>query len=247
MTGKLDDPRVAVEWPRRLIIGKMISFLRRRYLNVFHLSKSHGNPNQTLRINYLDDFSKGALSKWHADYFNFIIGSSAAFQEVLRELRENMLSIGVKENPGSSPSASASDPALPPSPPQWEVDGWTSAMDLARVVDEVLNALATRYMQYVTIQEARVSGATAQSLSKITVLTMLFVPLSTFAGILSMSDEFLPGRSKAWLFWTVSIPFLLSLAFLYWRQQLFQVVKDRKRDWMQILEKRRSIRGDSYV
>jgi hypothetical protein len=98
------------------------------------------------------------------------------------------------------------------------------------------NALATGYLQYITIQEARISNGNAQSLSKITVLTMLFIPLSTVASIFSTGGDFLPGNSKAWVFWVVSIPVLLMLAHLYWRQELVQALMKKRQSLLLLLE-----------
>ncbi|KAI4594749.1 hypothetical protein KJ359_007552 [Pestalotiopsis sp. 9143b] len=246
----LDDPRAAVELPRKLVIAMLISFLRRRYMNLLRLQSAHAKknralePNQTCKINYLANFSGGALSRWHNDYFNFLIGSRAAMKEVIREVQENMVALGVAARHGGAPTP---DTAGAAAPPQWEADGWASVMDQARVVDGLLATLAAAYVQYMTIQEARVSGANAQSLSRITVLTMLFVPLSTIAGIFSMSDDYLPGRPRAWVFWVVSVPCLLSLAYLYWRQQLAEAVAERRGNWMQVLERGKGRKDDSHV
>lgn len=83
------------------------------------------------------------------------------------------------------------------------------------MLDETLKSIADGYMQYVAIQEAQVSNSNAQSLSRLTLLTMLFVPLSTLASIFSMSGVFLPGQTKAWMFWIVALPVIAMLAFLY--------------------------------
>lgn len=250
----LDDPRSVVELPRKLVIAMLISFLRRRYMNLLRLQSAHAKknralePNQTCKINYLANFSGGALSRWHNDYFNFLIGSRAAMKEVIREVQENMVALGVAARHGGAPPPHATtEAAAAAPPPQWEVDGWASVMDQAHMVDGLLATLAAAYVQYMTIQEARVSGANAQSLSRITVLTMLFVPLSTIAGIFSMSDDYLPGKPRAWVFWVVSIPFLLSLAYLYWRQQLAEAVAERRGNWMQAFERGKGRKDDSHV
>jgi hypothetical protein len=249
---ELDDPKAAVEWPRKIVISMMLSFTRRRYLNLLRLQNTKlkpqpnqmkPQPHQTLRINSLANFSEGALSKWHDQYFNFIVGSSAAMKEVSREMEENMASAGISVKHGITQGSEGR--AAPP--PLWETDGWLSIMDLSHAVEDLLASLATGYMQYITIQEARVSGANAQSLSKITVLTMLFIPLSTIAGIFSMSDDYLPGKSRAWVFWVVSIPFLLSLAYLYWRQKLLEVLIKKRLDLSHLLGKGKKSKDVSYV
>jgi hypothetical protein len=185
---EMDNPVAVVKFPRKLVIGIMLAFLRRRYLNLLRIQKTHVKPNQTFRHNYLSSFSEGALSSWHDEFFDFIVGSCAAMKELIREMEENMVSLGLPMK-----NETARNSSLTGGPPQWEIDGWRSVLDLVHVLDGLTNALATGYLQYISIQEARISNGNAQTLSKITVLTMLFIPLSTVASIFSMSGDFLPG------------------------------------------------------
>jgi hypothetical protein len=230
---EINNPVAVVEFPRKLVIGIMLAFLRRRYLNLLRIQKTHVKPNQTLRHNYLSSFSEGALSSWHDEFFDFIVGSLAAMKELIREMEENIVSLGLPMK-----NATSWDSFVAGGPPQWEIDGWTSVLDLAHVVDGLTNALATGYLQYISIQEARISNGNAQSLSKITVLTMLFIPLSTVAGIFSMSGDFLPGSPRAWVFWAVSIPVLMTLAYLYWRQELVEVLMRKRQSLLLLLEQK---------
>jgi len=231
--GELDNPMVVVKFPRKLVIGIMLAFLRRRYLNLLRIQKTHVKPNQNLRNNYLSSFSEGALSSWQDEFFDFIVGSCAAMKELIREMEENMVSLGLPMENGTGWKS-----GLPGGPPQWEIDGWRSVMDLAHTVDWLTNSLATGYLQYISIQEARVSNGNARSLSKITVLTMLFIPLSTVASIFSMGGDFLPGNSRAWVFWVVSIPVLMMLAYLYWRQELVEGLMRKRQSLLLLLEQK---------
>ncbi|KAN0108770.1 hypothetical protein V8E51_008512 [Hyaloscypha variabilis] len=228
---ELDNPLAVVSFPRKLIIGIMLAYLRRRYLNLLRIQKTHIKPTHTLRNNYLSNFSEGALSSWHDEFFDFIVGSCAAMKELIREMDENVVSLGL---PMSNRAARDSNDAKVPL--QSEIDGWKSVLDLAHVVEGLTSALATGYLQYITIQEARISNGNAQSLSKITVLTMLFIPLSTVASIFSMGGDFLPGNSSAWVFWVVSIPVLMMLAYLYWRQELVQMLMKKRQSLLLLLE-----------
>lgn len=155
-------------------------------------------------------------------------------KEIIRELEDNMVSLGLPMKNGT-----AWNSGIPGEPQQWEIDGWISVMDLAHNVDGLANVLATGYLQYITIQEARISNSNEQNLSKITVLTMLFIPLSTVSGFFSMSDDFLPGSPRAWVFWVVSIPLLILLAYLYWRQELVQALMRKRQSLLLRLEQRK--------
>jgi hypothetical protein len=230
---EMDNPMAVVKFPRKLVIGIMLAFVRRRYLNLLRIQKTHVKPNQTFRHNYLSSFSEGALSSWHDEFFDFIVGSCAAMKELIREMEENMVSLGLPMK-----NETARNSGVAGGPPQWEIDGWRSVLDLVHVLDGLTNALATGYLQYISIQEARISNGNAQSLSKITVLTMLFIPLSTVASIFSMSGDFLPGNPKAWVFWVVSVPVLMMLAYLYWRQELVEALMRKRQSLLLLLERR---------
>jgi hypothetical protein len=67
---------------------------------------------------------------------------------------------------------------------------------------------------------------------------MLFIPLSTVASIFSMSGDFLPGNPKAWVFWVVSVPVLMMLAYLYWRQELVEALMRKRQSLLLLLERR---------
>lgn len=212
------EPIDAVQVPRKLVISTLIAYLRRRYLNIVNIQKSRFAPNNTLRHDYLYSFSEGVLSNWHDKLFDFIVGACAAIKEFSQEMEDNIIALGL-----NTPKGVAARTA-----PQWEIDGWKSVRDLTNVLEKMINSIATDYLQYVSMQEARVSNSNAQSLSRITVLTMLFIPLSTVASIFSMGDDFLPGKPRAWVFWVVSLPVLMILAYLYWHQQLVRIWTQRR-------------------
>ncbi|OAL54563.1 hypothetical protein IQ07DRAFT_272736 [Pyrenochaeta sp. DS3sAY3a] len=204
----LYDPLRVVEIPRRLVISNLISYVRRRYINVVNIQNSEFR-HRALRHDYLCRFSQSNYSSWSAHLFDFIIGSQAAMKEFSREMDDNIVALGL-----DNPNACA---------PQWERDGWLSVKELCSLVQQTIDAFATGYLQYVTLEEAHVSNGSAQNVSRITVLTMLFVPLSTVASIFSMGGDFLPGQARAWVFWVVAIPLLAILACLYWYQILVRM------------------------
>ena len=141
---EIDNPMAIVKFPHKLVVGKMLAFLRRRYLNLLRIQKTHVKPNQPLRYNYLSSFSEGALSSWHDELFDFIVGSCAAMKELIREMEENIVSLGLPMKNGTAWNSGVAG-----GPPQWEIDGWRSVLDLAHVVDGLTNALATGYLRLV--------------------------------------------------------------------------------------------------
>jgi hypothetical protein len=197
------DPLSATNHIRRLVASTTIAYLRRRYLNLVNIQKSD-TLLQMMRQNYLASFSKNSYASWSSEFFDFIVGSQAAVKVFSREMEDNITALGLNDAGCLAP--------------QWERDVWLTVKELTAVVAETIDAFANGYLQYVTIQEARASSGNAKSLSRITVLTMLFIPLSTVASILSMSGDFLPGQAKSWVFWAVALPLLAMIAYLYWRQ-----------------------------
>lgn len=221
-TIQTDSPLTVVEIPRRLVIAITISYLRRRYANLVKLQNGSPLGPQTMQHTFLSGFSKSSCSTWSSEFFDFIVGHRAAMRICMRELDYDIVALGL-----DSPRSSA---------PHWEQDGWHSIKELACMLDETLKSIADGYMQYVTIQEARVSNSNAQSLSRITMLTMLFIPLSTLASIFSMSGDFLPGQDKAWVFWVVALPVLAVLLLLYCSRILGALYRRKRHQLLPLFE-----------
>jgi hypothetical protein len=216
------DPLSVVELPRKIVMSALIAYLRRRYLNLINIQNNNSIP-QIMRQNYLASFSKNSYSNWSSEFFDFIVGSQAAMKVFAREMDDNTAALGLDSTESSAP--------------QWEKDGWLAIKELTGVVAETVDSFAHGYLQYVTIQEARASSGNAQSLSRITVLTMLFVPLSTVASIFSMGGDFLPGQAKAWVFWVAALPLLAVVAYLYWHHVFAGVLQQKKQDLLPLYEK----------
>ncbi|KAF2109778.1 hypothetical protein BDV96DRAFT_452151, partial [Lophiotrema nucula] len=195
-TMRCDSAFDTTAFARKLVIAHLVAFIRRRYLNLLTVQKNQ----HALRHNYLSDFTKSCFSTWNDNYYDFIVGTCAAMKEFSREIDDNLVALGLDSRESAR---------------QWEVDGWKSVRETTRTVSKLADSFATSYLQYISIQEARVSNSNAHSLSRITVLTMLFIPLSTVASIFSMGGDFLPGERKAWVFWVAAIPVIFVLAYLY--------------------------------
>lgn len=207
------SPWLVVDYPRKLVLATLIAYIRGRYVVLMSCQKTQ-RIQKALRHNFLVNFSDSSFSSWSNEFFDFMFGSCAAMNEWARETEENMTALGVE-----SPEYGV---------PQWEIDGWRSFRDMSHAVGAMTQAFANNYISYATISEAHTSNGSAKSLSKITLLTMLFIPLSTVASIFSMSEDFLPGKTRAWAFWAVSIPLLVTLAISYWRRGLIKVWCERR-------------------
>jgi hypothetical protein len=171
-----------VDNPRKLVLATLIAYIRGRYLLLMSCQKTQQIQN-ALRHNFLVNFSDSSFSSWSNEFFDFMFGSYAAMNEWSRETEENMTALRVE-----SPKYDV---------PQWKIDGWRSFRDMSHAVGAMTQAFVNNYISYATISEAHTSNGSAQSLSKITLLTMPLIPLSTVASIFSMSDDFLPGKTRA--------------------------------------------------
>lgn len=187
-------PRSCTDVARRLAICYFLSFLRRRILNMLRLQQ---NPRtailHTNRCDYLREFGEGLISSWHHEVFGFVVNIKYIMGLVNSEVKEQFEVLGL-HRPGA---------------PEWERDGWLTVQDYCGRVITMAEAFLQSYLQFTTMQEAQAANRNALSLAQITNVTMVFVPLSTIAAIFSMTDDFLPGESKGWVFWVTAVPVLL--------------------------------------
>lgn len=205
-------PIEAIEVPHKLLISHFMAFIRRRYHQLVTVQKSQ----QAFRNGYLSDFTEGCFANWNNVFYDYIVGTCAAMKEFLREVNENISELGL-DRPHNVIMAEGV--------PQWQIDGWKCIQEHTRFVDSLAQSFAARYLQFVSVQEARVSNSNALNLSRITVLTMLFIPLSTIASIFSMSGDYLPGEKRAWVYWVASMSVLVLLVCLYWQRRILELLK----------------------
>lgn len=89
---------------------------------------------------------------------------------------------------------------------------------------EAMIPLVTAYLQ---LAESRRTFSETRNVSRLTILALVFVPLSFVTGLFSMNEAFGPGGPKFWIYFVVAVP-ILSLVFWVakWRQSaLFSASK----------------------
>ncbi|KAF2825393.1 hypothetical protein CC86DRAFT_446724 [Ophiobolus disseminans] len=69
-----------------------------------------------------------------------------------------------------------------------------------------LEAMIPVVTSAVQLVESRRSLIATTNVSRLTVLALIFIPLTYVASIFSMSEQFGPGGSKFWVYFTVSVP-----------------------------------------
>lgn len=127
----------------------------------------------------------------------------------VEDLEEAMLSLGIDSQPPETGS-----------PKSWVQDDADfryllgQAKSLTKRVTE-LNSAFTGLTSIIgndqANAEAERSIQEAQSVRVLTLLATVFIPLSFTCGLLSMSDEYLPGSAKFWVFFAVSVPLVILI------------------------------------
>lgn len=69
-------------------------------------------------------------------------------------------------------------------------------------------------MSNVQLAESRQAFSEARNMGRLTVLTLLFVPLNFVSSLFSMNDIVSPGARLFWLYFAVAVPFLLVVVFV---------------------------------
>lgn len=69
-------------------------------------------------------------------------------------------------------------------------------------------------MSLVQISEARLSFAETANISRLTVLALVFVPLTYIASLFSMNPENVPGSERFWVYFAVALPVTLLVIFI---------------------------------
>ena len=171
------------------------------------------------RCDYLREFGTGVLSSWHHELFGFIVNVKYIMGLMAQEAADNVVALGL-DRPAVAiglshplfPRSSDAEGAREVVVQQWEQDGWLAIQEHCHKIIAMAEAFLQSYLQFTSMQEAQAANHNALSLARISNLTMVFIPLSAIAAVFSMTDEFMPGKSKNWIFWVTLLP-VLGLTF----------------------------------
>ncbi|KAL5380664.1 hypothetical protein DPSP01_007725 [Paraphaeosphaeria sporulosa] len=88
-----------------------------------------------------------------------------------------------------------------------------------RLTQQRIQSLLPVVMGAFSLLEAQHSVLKADLTIRLSSVALVFVPLGFTSSLLSMSDNFLPGKSLFWVFWVVSVPLIIGLFWwAYWVQ-----------------------------
>ena len=80
---------------------------------------------------------------------------------------------------------------------------------------QIENAASLVY-SHIHLAEARRAFGEAKNISRLTILSLFFIPLSYVSTLFSMNTAFVPGGPYFWVYFTVAIPVLLCVFGLAW-------------------------------
>ena len=93
------------------------------------------------------------------------------------------------------------------------LEDFSSICERLEYCGQRINSLMTIVLGATTLLEAQHANWETKSVSRLTILALVFAPLSFTTGLFSMSGRFLPGQPDGWVFWAVSVP-LIALVFI---------------------------------
>ncbi|KAL1595288.1 hypothetical protein SLS60_009978 [Paraconiothyrium brasiliense] len=107
--------------------------------------------------------------------------------------------------------------------------------DTIDTVGRRLESMLPVVMSFVQITDARRSFAETADISRLTVLALIFVPLTFVSSLFSMNTEYSPGSGDFWVYFTVAIP-ITGLVVLIARppvaltRKALEWVKERRKE-----------------
>lgn len=102
-----------------------------------------------------------------------------------------------------------------------DTQGWSMMLKDIQYIQKQLDDYSRSLEQMLTVAtsmvqllDSRRSILEAVSVRRLTYIALVFVPLSWVSSLFSMSDTYLPGHSRFWVYFAVAFP-LICLCFLY--------------------------------
>lgn len=199
------NPLAVTPFLRGFVLSKWVAHLN-------HLSRSYVETraalfSRTSRDPKSDDAFRHE-ARWGADWEEWLFETPMPFTTDLALYRlgaeNNMHALGIDvEDPFSYGFVGKRDAQM------WRYIR-SSCIDLQNMFQQLTNS----YTQVIALREAQASTAQAKLVRWLTILGTFFVPLSVVAGIMSMGDEFLPGKERFWVYPAVVGPVLLVVGLL---------------------------------
>ncbi|KAK5052721.1 hypothetical protein LTR84_002587 [Exophiala bonariae] len=201
-----EDPGSITLFAQKIVASQYMLLLSYYGFVLNHLSWS------LTRKDSLDSFGMGRVQRAWSDL--------QAYHRRLKDHHHNIglliLALQLSREPNS-----ASHPANQPSARTH--DAWKDTApdfvyietELERLKDHA-KGLQSSFTSLAGIAGNRQSLDEARSVRILTVLGMTFLPMSLVASLLSMGGDYLPGESRFWVYWAVSIPSVVLVFGISW-------------------------------
>jgi hypothetical protein len=122
--------------------------------------------------------------------------------DIVHNLEENMLALGI------APEKSKERPTL-----SWinSDEDFRHLLQRAKDLKEHADSLNDALTGLMGIVGNAQAGRETKTVKILTLIALVFIPLSFTSGLFSMGDEYLPGERRFWTFFAVSIPLILII------------------------------------
>lgn len=86
-----------------------------------------------------------------------------------------------------------------------------------RKFKEKVESLTSIVTGVLSVRQADTAQKATKLVSRLTVIALVFIPLSFTAGIFSMGGDFQPGSSHFWVYFAAAVPITLTVLVLAWQ------------------------------
>ncbi|KAF5964082.1 hypothetical protein FBULB1_12985 [Fusarium bulbicola] len=132
----------------------------------------------------------------------------SSLSRYIQNISETMVQL---QNPFEEPGSTNSTPN--PQSSEFQQDFQYIYMEL-RVLKTQADLLNESLTGLTGILGNKRSIREAKTVKTLTLVALIFIPLSFTSALFSMYDEFLPGRESFWGFWVVSLPLVMAVLVL---------------------------------
>ena len=94
---------------------------------------------------------------------------------------------------------------------------------------EETEKLIDSHRDNLTILDTKRDQDEAQDIDRLSKLGTIYLPLSFVAAILGMSDNFVPGKPKFWIFWVTAIPLMALTLLIYLKAKAISLKFEREK------------------
>jgi hypothetical protein len=96
----------------------------------------------------------------------------------------------------------------------WEVDEWALVDARLSSLRRDIDGMASIWTHAASLTAIRTANEQSESVGRLTTLATVFLPLGLIVGVFSMGGEYAVGQSRFWMFFAITIPLGMAIAFV---------------------------------